>query len=92
MLTIVRSIARWSAGSRSDHKTQDRPFELRKYPIASFFILTSLLGVGTLSLVILVVVPVSLALSSVLSVSMARIIMTADLDGEAGPQVIGPGR
>jgi len=65
------------------HKT-DRLSFVSKYPIASFFVLTSVLGVGTLSLVILGVIPVSLALSSVLSASIAGIIMTAGLDGKAG--------
>jgi membrane protease YdiL (CAAX protease family) len=65
------------------HKT-DRLRFVSKYPIASFFVLTSVLGVGTLSLVILGVIPVSMALSSVLSASIAGIIMTAGLDGKAG--------
>ena len=62
----------------------DRLGFVKRYPIASFFILTLVLGVGTLYLVIRGVIPVDLALSSVLSASIAGIIMTALLDGKAG--------
>jgi membrane protease YdiL (CAAX protease family) len=59
-----------------------------RFPIASFFILALLLGAGTLSLVILGVIPANLALSSVLSASIAGIIMTAILDGGAGLKLL----
>jgi membrane protease YdiL (CAAX protease family) len=62
----------------------DRLSFVRRYPIASFFILTLVLGAGTLCLVIRGAIPVNLALSSVLSASLAGIIMTALLDGKAG--------
>ena len=57
---------------------------VNRYPIALFFLLTLVLGVGTLFLVIRGVIPVNLALSSVLSASIAGIIMTTMLDGKAG--------
>ena len=44
-----------------------------KYPIRSFFILAFLLGAGTIFLVIQGIIPVELALSSVLSASIAGI-------------------
>jgi len=57
---------------------------VNRYPIASFFILTLVLGTGTLYLVVRGVIPANLALSSVLSASIAGIVMTAILDGKAG--------
>lgn len=57
---------------------------VNRYPIATFFILTVALGAGTLYLMVRGVLPVNLALSSVLSASIAGIIMTAILDGKAG--------
>ena len=57
---------------------------VNKYPIVSFFILALVLGAGTIYLVIQGVIPAGLALSSVLSASIAGIIMTAILDGKAG--------
>ena len=57
---------------------------LHRYPIGSFFILTLVLGSGTIYLVIRGLIPHGLALSSVLSASMAGVIMTAILDGKAG--------
>jgi uncharacterized protein len=67
--------------------TKEKPERLSligKYPIVWFFILALLLGAGTLYLVIQGVIPTDLALSSVLSASIAGIIMTAILDGRAG--------
>jgi membrane protease YdiL (CAAX protease family) len=57
---------------------------VHKYPIMSFFVLALALGAGTIYLVIQGIIPVELALSSVLSASIAGIIMTALLDGKAG--------
>jgi membrane protease YdiL (CAAX protease family) len=67
--------------------TIERPKRLnfiRKYPVVSFFILALTLGAGTIILVFQGVIPDSLALFSVLSASIAGIIMTAILDGKAG--------
>jgi membrane protease YdiL (CAAX protease family) len=57
---------------------------IHKYPIISFFILAMVLGAGTIFFVMQGVLPAGLALSSVLSASLAGIIMTAILDGRAG--------
>jgi membrane protease YdiL (CAAX protease family) len=57
---------------------------VNRYPVASFFILTLVLGAGALCLVTRGVIPVNLALSSALSASVAGVIMTAISDGKAG--------
>ena len=57
---------------------------MRRYPIASFFILAFLLGTGMIILVFQGIVPPQLALSSALSASVAGVIMTAILDGKVG--------
>jgi membrane protease YdiL (CAAX protease family) len=61
---------------------------IQKYPIVSFFILALILGAGTIFLVFQGVIPDDLALSSVLSASIAGIIMTSMLDGKAGLKLL----
>jgi len=57
---------------------------IHRYPLAWFFILAFALGTGAIGLVAQGAVPPSLALASVLSASIAGIIMTGILDGKAG--------
>jgi membrane protease YdiL (CAAX protease family) len=57
---------------------------INRSPVVSFTILTMVLGTGWIYLVVLGALPVELALSSVLSVSIAGIIMTGLLEGKAG--------
>jgi membrane protease YdiL (CAAX protease family) len=61
-----------------------RPNFVRRYPIASFYILAMALGAGTIYLVVQGVLPTGLALAATLSASIAGIIMTAVEDGRAG--------
>lgn len=64
-------------------KTERMKF-VHKYPIGSFFILAMVLGAGAIFFVVLGVIPVEMALSSVLSASIAGLVMTALLDGKDG--------
>ena len=64
--------------------TSSRLRFVRRYPIISFFDLALALGGGTVYLVVQGVIPAGLALVSVLSASIAGIIMTAATDGRAG--------
>jgi len=57
---------------------------MKRYPITSFFILATLLGAGVIALIFWGVIPDELALSSVLSASVAGIVMTAVVEGKAG--------
>jgi len=57
---------------------------VKRYPIATFFILALALGTGTILLVIQGLLPSNLVLVSVLSASIAGIIMTGVEDGKAG--------
>ena len=57
---------------------------IHKYPIVSFFILALILGTSIIFLVFQGIIPAELALSSVLSVPISGIIITAILDGIAG--------
>lgn len=61
---------------------------INKYPIVSFFLLTLILGTSLIFLVFQSVIPAELALSSVLSVSISGIIITAILDGQAGLKLL----
>lgn len=61
---------------------------IHRYPIVSFFIVALILGTGTLALVFRGLVPERLALSSVLSASIAGIVLTAMLDGKAGLKLL----
>ena len=61
---------------------------IQKNPIVSFFILVLILGTSIILLVFQGVMPAELALSAVLSASMAGIIMTAILDGKAGLKLL----
>ena len=61
---------------------------MKRYPIASFFIIATLLGAGMITLVFLGMLPPRLALSSVLSASIAGIVMTAFLDGKEGLRLL----
>jgi membrane protease YdiL (CAAX protease family) len=65
-------------------RKKERLSFVHRYPIVSFFILALVLGAGTIFSVVQGVVSVELALSSVLSASIAGIIMTALLDGKDG--------
>jgi membrane protease YdiL (CAAX protease family) len=65
-------------------RKMDRLSFVHRYPITSFLILAFVLGAATICLVIRGVIPESLALSSVLSASLAGIIMTAVMEGKAG--------
>jgi membrane protease YdiL (CAAX protease family) len=64
--------------------TAARPNFVRKYPIVLFFILAMVLGASTISLVVRGVLPSGLALASVLSASIAGVIMTLVEDGKDG--------
>lgn len=64
--------------------TTTRPDLVLRYPIVSFYILAFALGAGTIYLVVQEVIPASLALGSVLSASVAGVIMTAVEDGRSG--------
>jgi membrane protease YdiL (CAAX protease family) len=57
---------------------------VHRYPVAAFFVLAFALGAGTVYLVAQGVLPSGLALASVLSASVAGIIITAVVDGKAG--------
>lgn len=57
---------------------------LRRYPVIAFTLLAMVLGGGAIALVMLGWLPAGLALVSVLSASVAGIVMTALLDGKAG--------
>jgi membrane protease YdiL (CAAX protease family) len=57
---------------------------IRKYPLASFFILALMLGAGFVVLVGEGVLPSGLALASVLSASISGVLMTAVEDRRAG--------
>jgi membrane protease YdiL (CAAX protease family) len=59
-----------------------------RYSIAMFFVLTLLLGAGIIYLVAQGVIPSELFLLSVLSVTIAGIIMTAVEDGKAGLKLL----
>jgi membrane protease YdiL (CAAX protease family) len=61
---------------------------MKRYPIASFFILATLLGAGIITLVFLGKIPSQLALSSTLSASIAGLLMTAILDGKEGIKLL----
>ena len=57
---------------------------VKRYPIATFFILALALGTGTIFLVIQGLLPSNMVLLSVLSASIAGIIMTGVEDGKVG--------
>jgi hypothetical protein len=61
---------------------------IHRYPIVSFFIMALVLGSGTTFLVFQEVIPDGLELSSVLSASIAGIIMTAMLVGKVGLKLL----
>jgi len=61
---------------------------IHKYPIISFFILTVMLGTSIIFLIFQAVIPAELALSSVLSVSISGIVLTALLEGKAGLKLL----
>ena len=61
-----------------------RPRFVYRYPIVSFYIMAVALGAGTVFLVIKGMLPTSLALISVLSASIAGIMMTTVEDSRAG--------
>lgn len=61
---------------------------MKRYPIISFFVLATLLGAGIITLVFQGIIPDQLALSSVLSASLAGILMTAVLDGREGLKLL----
>ena len=61
---------------------------IKKFPIISFFIMATMLGTAIIFLVFQGVIPARLALSSVLSASIAGIIMTAILDGKTGLKLL----
>ena len=61
---------------------------MKRYPITSFFILATLLGAGVITLVFREIIPDQLALSSVLSASVAGITMTAIADGREGLKLL----
>lgn len=61
---------------------------IKKYPIISFFVIASILGTSIIFLVFQGVIPAQLALSSVLSASIAGIIVTAVLDGKSGMKAL----
>ena len=61
---------------------------MKRYPITSFFMLATLLGAGVIALVFWGVIPDELALSSVLSASVAGIVMTAVVEGKAGLKIL----
>ena len=57
---------------------------VRRYPVASFFILAMTLGAGIVCLVVSGILPSSLALASVLSASISGVIMTGAVSGRVG--------
>jgi membrane protease YdiL (CAAX protease family) len=57
---------------------------MKRYPVASFFVLAFLLGAGMITLVFQGIVPPQLALTSALSVTIAVLLMTAILEGKPG--------
>ena len=61
---------------------------IHNYPIISFFILTVMLGTSLIFLIFQGVIPAELALSSVLSVSISGIVITAILEGKAGLKLL----
>jgi membrane protease YdiL (CAAX protease family) len=65
-------------------ETDTRAHFIARYSVALFFILAMALGAGVITLVVQGVLPSSFALVSVLSASIAGIIMTAIQDGRAG--------
>lgn len=64
--------------------TGTRSSFIGKYSVAGYFILAMVLGAGTIYLVVQGTIPSGLALASVLSASMAGIIMTLVEDGRDG--------
>lgn len=68
--------------------TTSRLSFVRRYPIASFYILALALGGGTVYFVVQGVIPAGLALASALSASIAGVIMTALTDGRAGLKLL----
>jgi len=65
-----------------------QPSFMRRYPVASFYILALALGTAIVYLVAQGILPSSLALVAALSASIAGIIMTAVEDGRAGLQLM----
>jgi membrane protease YdiL (CAAX protease family) len=59
-------------------------FDPGRYSVAAFFILAMILGAGTVYLVVQGILPSGVALASVLSASIAGVVMTAVEDGRAG--------
>ena len=57
---------------------------IARYSVAAFFILAMVLGAGAVYLVVQGVLPPRFALASVLSASIAGVVMTAVEDGRAG--------
>ena len=57
---------------------------MKKYPLASFFILAVLLGSSVIFLIYTGVLPDQLAMTSVLSASISGLLMTAVLEGKDG--------
>jgi membrane protease YdiL (CAAX protease family) len=69
---------------RSLPKPGGRAAFIARYSIGAFFILAMVLGAGAVYLVVQGILPAGTALASVLSASIAGIIMTAVEDGRAG--------
>jgi membrane protease YdiL (CAAX protease family) len=61
---------------------------LARYSVAAFFILAMVLGGGAVFLVVQGIIPAGVALVSILSASIAGIIMTAVEDGRAGLKIM----
>ena len=87
--TNVQILSSWAAKSSEDDRVWMKMLSfIHKYPIVSFFILALILGTSIIFLVFQGVMPAELALSSVLSASIAGIIMTAMLDGKIGLKLL----
>lgn len=69
---------------RSLPKSSDQAAFISRYSVVAFFILAMVLGAGIVHLVMQGILPAGTALTSVLSASIAGIIMTAVEDGRAG--------